>query len=99
MRDRNSMAFANMHTSAFYEDSTKKKIDRDKFKENSYYAHLIGRAYACEVILNKHKAEPYESVDVLLGDIHIEMTNALNHFRAKTMFHRCDKFQVEHFID
>ena len=97
-RDKDSMSFATMHTDAFFNGAPKKKICIEKFKNNSYYAHLIGRAFICEKILEQHKAQPYESIDILIGDLQIELTNSLNHFRDKTMYHRADRYKVEQFL-
>ncbi len=97
-KDQDSMNFATMHTKALYNGSPKLKIGNDKFKDNSYYAHLIGRAFCCEKILEQHKAEPYDSIDLLIGDLQIELTNALNNFRDKTMYHRSDRYKVEQFL-
>lgn len=93
-----STLFSKMHTKSLYGQAPKLKINREKFQSNSSYAHLIGRAFACEKIIERHKLEPYESVDVLLGDLQIELTTCMNKFREKALFHKSDKFHVEQFI-
>lgn len=96
--DENSNNFSKIHTRTFYGDAPKLKVSREKFQNNSYYAHLIGRAFSCELLIKKHQAEPYQSVDELLGDIQIEMTECLNYFRDKGATRTMPKYKVEDFI-
>lgn len=98
MNDTDSRTFANNHTRTLFGDAPKLKISKDKFKDNSYYAHLIGRAFACELILERHRHNPYDDVDILLGDLQIELTECMNKFRNKAAYHTIDKFKVEQFI-
>lgn len=96
--ENGSQQFARMHTNVLFGRAPKLKMNRDKFRENSQYAHLIGRAFACELIMKKHNAQPYENVDELLGDLQIEYTECVNKFRSKCAFHSMPVLRVEDFL-
>lgn len=99
MNENGSRQFANMHAKTLYGDAPKLKINKDKFKNNSEYAHLIGRAFACETIMRRHNANPYETVDEILGDLQIEYTECVNQFRKDCAFHALKPLKVEDFVE
>ena len=88
--------FSRLHGRAFYGDSPKVKLSKAKFEDNSKYAHLIGRAFTCEKLLERHKQDPYESIEVLLGDLQIEFVDCMNQFRKNALYHTgVEKYKVE----
>ena len=94
-----SEEFSRLHARAVYgQEVLKLKMNRKRFTENSNYAHLIVRAFACEKVLKQHAIKPYETVDEVLGDIQIELVNCLNKFRGNTAYHSMPVYEVEDFI-
>lgn len=94
-----SEEFSLLQTRAIYGHETLKlKINKKMFRDNSKYAHLIGRAFTCEMILKRHSSDQYKSVDELLGDLQIEMVDTLNEYRLQTSYETMPKYRVEDFI-
>lgn len=80
-----SSEYAHYHTSTFYPRGCHtRKMSATTFKKETMLAHLVGRAFACQKIMDQHKANPYTSIDELLGDLQLELVNCLNDFKKSS---------------
>lgn len=80
-----SKEYASYHTSTFYPRGCHtRKINAATFNKEVMLAHLVGRAFACQKIIEAHAEKPYATIDELIGDLQIEMVNCLNDFKKSS---------------
>lgn len=82
---RSSQTYSNYHASSFYpRGCTSRKFSVGSFKKEVMLAHLIGRAFCAQKIIEDHQKNPFKSIDELIGDLQIEVINCLNDFRKSS---------------
>jgi hypothetical protein len=75
--------FAKDLTRERFLEAPKKKFNRRLYEEDLEGAWIAGFTTLCEMILKRHKEEPYDDVDIFLGDIHLLVTENFNYFSQK----------------
>lgn len=80
-----SQQYSHYHSSTFYpRGCTSRKFSLGSFKKEIMIAHLIGRAAACQKIIESHQKQSYNSIDELIGDLQLEVVNCLNDFKKSS---------------
>jgi hypothetical protein len=78
-----SKEYASYHASVLYPRGTyKRNMSDTTFKKEVELAHLVGRAFACQKIIQQHIENPYQTIDEMIGDLQLEMISCMNGFKA-----------------
>lgn len=81
---KDSDQYSHYHASVFFpRGCDRRKFSLKEFKKEAMLAHLVGRAFACQKIIENHAKQPYSSIDELIGDLQIEMINCMNDFKTR----------------
>jgi len=68
-------------TEAKFKDAPRVKIGRKDYFDVTRSMHLSGKINLAETILKTHASEPYRSIDEVLGDLQIVLSESWNEFR------------------
>lgn len=61
----------------------RKKVSKAYYQRDIDMAHRCGEMKVFDELLNKHREEPYEEVDMLIGDIQIMLLECYNDVRNR----------------
>ena len=56
------------------------KVNKKFYKDDLMAHYLAGVGTACSVILQEHRAKPFESVDEIIGELHHIALESMNNF-------------------
>jgi hypothetical protein len=98
-----SKEYASYHASVIYPRGCyKRNMSDTTFKKEVELAHLVGRAFACQKIIDQHIQNPYQTIDEMIGDLQIEMISCMNGFKAgsnakmpKLTFENLNQYEVK----
>jgi hypothetical protein len=76
--------YAEIKSYEIYGGLKKTKINANIFEDNIRRATLRGSLVICEKLLAKNNLEPTDSIDVMLGDIHISRMELWNEYASST---------------
>ncbi len=57
------------------------KINRHNYQRVIELTHTHSKVAICESLLKSHKADPYKSVEELIGDLQIILVDSWSHFK------------------
>lgn len=61
----------------------KKKVTKGKYQRDLNLAHLCGEMTVCEHIINTNRNSPYESIDILIGELQTILYDCNEECRVK----------------
>ncbi len=64
-----------------YGQAPLKKLNRKDYQDKIEKTHLHSKVSICAAILAEHKRNPYASVEDILGDLQVVLSDSWNEFR------------------
>jgi len=78
------LSYATVTTRLFYPQGDRRKFNKNYFEKEIKAAGFNGVLNVCQHLLNNHTDNPYENVDVLIGDIQLLLVDSYD-YTKKTL--------------
>ena len=96
---KESREYATEITCGRYPQADKRKFSKKLYCEDIQATHIAGQLAMSRAIMDKHKKDPYKSVDELMGDLQLIAMESFNFCQRKLTSRPDMKIGLDYFLE